>query len=64
VFTILSAVAENARDAIRERVRDAIRFRPAVTVVPLNVRCWENSGKHLLAARISHFDPEQNSVSS
>jgi putative DNA-invertase from lambdoid prophage Rac len=27
VFTILSAVAENARDAIRERVREAKRYR-------------------------------------
>jgi hypothetical protein len=26
-------------------------------VARLNVRCWENSGKHLLAARILPFDP-------
>jgi hypothetical protein len=22
-----------------------------------NVRCWGRNGKHLIAARISHFDP-------
>jgi hypothetical protein len=27
--------------------------------LPNNVRCWEQSGKHLLAVRISFFDPER-----
>ena len=26
---------------------------------PNNVRCWEQSGKHLLAVRISHIDPKR-----
>jgi hypothetical protein len=29
-----------------------------------NVRCWENSGKHLLAASISAFDPQRTSASN
>jgi hypothetical protein len=27
-----------------------------------NVCCWENSGKHLLTASISPFDPERTSM--
>jgi hypothetical protein len=27
------------------------------TFVPVDVRLWGHSGKHLLAAGISHFDP-------
>jgi hypothetical protein len=29
-----------------------------------NVRCWVNSGKHLLALSISEFDPERTSTAS
>jgi hypothetical protein len=36
------------------RQGEALRLRDAVTIFC----CWRNSGKHLLAARISHFDPE------
>jgi len=28
------------------------------TFVPVDVRLWGHSGKHLLAAGISHFDPQ------
>jgi hypothetical protein len=34
---------------------EEILFRHAMTIVC----CWENSGKYLLAARISPFDPER-----
>jgi hypothetical protein len=53
----LTARGRAHRDARRNLQGDAIRFRHALTVARLNVRCWENSGKHLLAARISPFDP-------
>jgi hypothetical protein len=33
------------------------RSRPRTTL-PNNVRCWEQRGKHLLAVRISHVDPD------
>ena len=36
------------------------RSRPTL---PNNVRCWEQSGKHLLGVRISHIDPERKSSS-
>jgi hypothetical protein len=28
----------------------------------LHVRCWVNTGRHLLAARISGFDPQATSA--
>jgi hypothetical protein len=31
------------------------------TFVPVDVRLWGHSGKHLLAAGISHFDPQRTS---
>jgi hypothetical protein len=32
------------------------------TFVPVDVRSWRHSGKHLLAAGISHFDPSRKST--
>ena len=32
------------------------------TFVPVDVRLWGHSGKHLLAAGISHFDPNRTST--
>jgi hypothetical protein len=29
-----------------------------------DVRCWVNSGKHLLAASISEFDPQRSSATT
>jgi hypothetical protein len=45
------------RHACRLRQGEAVRLRHALTLAP-NVRYWENSGKHLLAASISPFDPQ------
>jgi hypothetical protein len=30
-----------------------------VPIAPSNVRVWRRTGKHLLARRISHFDPKR-----
>jgi hypothetical protein len=35
-----------------------VGHQPDMPTALRNVRCWENSGKHLLAASISPFDPE------
>jgi hypothetical protein len=34
-----------------------------IALGPSNVCCWENSGKHLLAASISPFDPNRSRTS-
>jgi hypothetical protein len=37
---------------------EAIRLQHALSIVC----CWENSGKHVLSASISPFDPKASSV--
>jgi hypothetical protein len=51
----------SAASASRSRtgVTDYPRGNRSRPTLPNNVRCWEQSGKHLLAVRISHIDPKE-----
>ena len=53
----------SAASASRSRtgVTDYPRGNRSRPTLPNNVRCWEQSGKHLLAVRISHIDLQRTS---
>jgi hypothetical protein len=42
-----------------QQTNDRLWHRTDMPTLLSDVRCWVNSGKHLLAASISHFDPSR-----